>query len=560
MFKKSLSGKILLLLIVILAGVLRFYKLGEIPSALSWDEVAQGYNAYSILKTGRDEFGRFLPRDYLESFGDFKPVLYTYAAIIPVKIYGLNEFSTRFPSAFFGTLTVLLTYFLGTEIFYKSNSKKSLGLLSAFFLAISPWHIQMSRAAFEANLGLFWVVLGVFLIIRGLNWDRKSIILSAIPFAAVFYTFNSTRVFIPIFLAAMAFLYIRQWFKLWKYAFAAIFLFQLLLTFITPHLLSDQAKLRFREVNIFADLAPVELSNARIAVDDNTWWSKILHNRRWMYTLEFLRHYSDNLNLKFLFLHGDGNPKFSIQDVGQEYLVNLPFFIIGLFLLFKKYPNGAKIIIPWLLIGIIPAATARETPHALRILQTLPTWQIIIAIGWLEFFQWVKNKKDVIPAKAGIHLNRFRIEYGMTGIAIILLLINFFWYLHNYYAHYPKEFASEWQYGYKQALEYIKSEYQNYDKIAITDNIGRPYIYTLFYNQYSPEFFRATAVIERDAFGFVKVKGFYKYLFGNANTLKFPPGERILVVASPKDVPAGKKIKQVVNLPKGDPVLTIYEN
>ena len=54
--------KILLLAgIVLLAFFLRFYKVTEIPPSLNWDEVSIGYNAYSILKTGRDEWGVFLP-------------------------------------------------------------------------------------------------------------------------------------------------------------------------------------------------------------------------------------------------------------------------------------------------------------------------------------------------------------------------------------------------------------------------------------------------------------------------------------------------------------------
>src|ERR1035437_2985731 len=147
--KKFLNWKILLLLIVSLAGLLRFYQLGVNPPSLTWDETAWGYNAYSLGIDGKDELGRFLPHDYLESFGDFKPQMYAYLDVIPVKLLSLNEFSTRFPSALFGVLTVLLTYFLVQRIFWNSKDKKKYALMSAFILAISPWHIMLSRAAFE---------------------------------------------------------------------------------------------------------------------------------------------------------------------------------------------------------------------------------------------------------------------------------------------------------------------------------------------------------------------------------------------------------------------------
>ncbi|MFH0864219.1 MAG: phospholipid carrier-dependent glycosyltransferase [Candidatus Gottesmanbacteria bacterium] len=544
MIKKFLTSWCLILLIFILASILRFNKLGEIPLSLSWDEVAQGYNAYALATTGKDEFGRAWPIDYLESFGDFKPVLYTYMTIMPVKIWGLNEFSTRFASAFFGSVTVLITYFLVLQLFFKSENKKTLALLTSLFLAISPWHINLSRAAFEANLGLFWIVLAMYLLLRGLNGQRLSFILSAFPFAAVFYTFNATRTFVPLFLISIAVILIKDWKILWKKGIIFGVVLFILLIPIIPHLFSPQAQLRFREVNIFSDLKPIKISNARIKTDNDIWWAKILHNRRLMFSLEFIKHYSDNLNLDFLFIHGDGNPKFSIQDVGQLYLFDLPLFFIGIVFLIKKYPPAAKIIFVWLLIGIVPAATARETPHALRILHTLPTWQIILAVGWYEAWLWLKFKKrGVIIIIVAI--------LGLTG--------NFFWYIHNYYAHYPKEYAGQWEYGYKQAISYINRVYKQYDRIVITNNMGRPYIYFLYYNQYSPYKFRQTATIKRDTFGFVDVLGFDKYIFTNNFDLPAKPGQKTLFIVFPQDVPKTKAVKETINLPNGSTILNSYE-
>src|SRR6266851_3228581 len=100
LYTKEVKHKLLLGLIVLIALLLRLVNLGGNPPSLSWDEAAWGYNAYSLGIDGRDEFGRFLPLDYLESFGDFKPPVYAYLDVIPVKIFGLTEFATRFPSAF----------------------------------------------------------------------------------------------------------------------------------------------------------------------------------------------------------------------------------------------------------------------------------------------------------------------------------------------------------------------------------------------------------------------------------------------------------------------------
>src|SRR3989344_6968825 len=124
--RNMFSQKVILLsLIIVLSIFLRFWQLGNNPPSLTWDEVAWGYNAYSLGIDGKDEFGRFLPLDYLESFGDFKPPVYAYLDILPVKFFGLNEFAVRFPSAIFGVFTVLITYFLVLRIFKGGKSNFS---------------------------------------------------------------------------------------------------------------------------------------------------------------------------------------------------------------------------------------------------------------------------------------------------------------------------------------------------------------------------------------------------------------------------------------------------
>src|SRR3990167_5675964 len=102
----------LIFLVVLLAFILRFYNLNSVPPSLYWDEASLGYNAYSILKTARDEHGKLLPITNFAAFGDYKPSGYIYASVPAIAVFGLNEFSVRLPSTFFGVLTVLITYLL----------------------------------------------------------------------------------------------------------------------------------------------------------------------------------------------------------------------------------------------------------------------------------------------------------------------------------------------------------------------------------------------------------------------------------------------------------------
>src|SRR5258708_2559089 len=103
--------------IIILAFVLRFYKLNSYP-ALNADEASIGYDAYSLIQTGHDQHGNAWPIDF-QSFNDYKPGLYVYIVLPFVKILGLNEWSVRIPNAAIGVLIVPVVYLLVLELFKK---------------------------------------------------------------------------------------------------------------------------------------------------------------------------------------------------------------------------------------------------------------------------------------------------------------------------------------------------------------------------------------------------------------------------------------------------------
>src|SRR3989344_2901435 len=552
-----MKNLLFVILIIVIAFFLRFFSISTNPPSLTWDEASWGYNAYSIGIDGRDEFGRFLPLTYLESFGDFKPPVYAYLSVLPIKIFGLNEFSTRFASAFFGVLTILLTYLLTRKIF-PNNWKFEIGnwrleilpLLAAGLLAISPWHILLSRAAFEANVATFFIALGVYLFLESKN--RKWFLpLSVISFVLSMYTFNTARIVAPLLVLGLVFMnrkYLltearRQF--LASIAVGALIFLPLFLFLMTP-----QAKLRFHEVNIFSDGAIVERANQQIENDNNAFWSKVIHNRRLGYAVEYVKHYFDNLSPEFLFIKGDGNPKFSIQDVGQMYIWEIPFFIAGILFLFRKREGNWWIIPYWLIVGIIPAGIARETPHALRIETTLPTFQILTAYGLFEAYKLVSSiKYKVLSIRVA----------GPLAVGVLLLAIfNFVYFFHNYMRHYPKEFSSEWQYGYKEAIEFTSANESKFDKIIFTEELGRPYVYVLFYKKYDPVKFRQEAKIEREVLGFVHVRSFSKYQFAKSVLDKIDKSQNNLYVDTRANVPSDANILRTFNLVNGNPSLVAY--
>ncbi len=528
-------SKFVLVLIVVLAFFLRVYKVNAIPPSLSWDEVSIGYNAYFILKTGRDEHGRFLPLDTFVAYGDYKPPLSIYATVPFVAAFGLNELAVRLPSVIAGTLTILIIFFLVKELFRrKDESSFGIPATTSLLLALSPWHIQLSRAGFEANIALFFVTLGSYLILRARN-NPTLFGIAFLPFVAALYTFNSARYFSPLLILGLLIFCRKEAMLQKKKIIIGFIIATLVLLPSVPHLVSKEARLRFAEVNIFTDASVVETANRRIEAEGNSPISKILNNRRIGYARSYLSHFFDHFEPRFLFVKGDGNPKFSIQDVGQLYLIEAPLLILGIFWLFSRQRQVAWLLVWWIVAAIIPAAVARETPHALRIENSLPAWMIFIAYG--------------IATK--VKSNLVLIAYCLLSITSV----SYFW--HNYFNHYATEYSGEWQYGYREAIRFIQPIKANYQSVVMTEFIGRPYMYVLFYEKYDPTAARHDVIGSFDAAGFYNVIGLGKYRFVREGIGELEKGT--LYILHPNQVPAGAHILKIIPLFNGLPALVVFD-
>jgi len=249
MVKNFFSTKTLLVFIFVLGLLIRFYKLGEIPQVLTRDEAATGYNAYSILKTGRDEYGVKLPVYFL-SFGDYKNPLYIYLTSLLIPVFGLNEFTVRFLAALSGSLTIIVSCLMIKELLHKipnsteatqrrKNEEKTqkgtkiIGLISALLLAISPWHIFYSRMAYEATLALFFVIFGVYSLLRARI--KPIFFLPSLTFFILsFFTYNPPIFILPLLIPLIIFfikITILEILKTQLSDFYSFFIFQFLVIF-----------------------------------------------------------------------------------------------------------------------------------------------------------------------------------------------------------------------------------------------------------------------------------------------------------------------------------------
>lgn len=540
--------KTLLVLIFLLAFILRFWQLGANPASLDWDEASLGYNAYSLLKTGKDEYGLSWPLA-IRSFSDFKPPLYTYLTMVPVGLFGLNEFSTRFISAFFGTLTVLVVYFLVKELFRRKSYL--LSVICYLFFAVSPWHIQFSRIAFEANLALFFFISGIWLFLKGLK-NGKFFLLSFLSFSLSLYSYHSERLVVPLLLLGLVVIYRKEIRKsLFWFVFSG-FLFTLTLLPLIGQLKATGARLGSVTV-----LNPNERLGGSIKAieydkENEDLLGSLMHNRRIVFGREILGGYLDHYNFDFLFLTGDPPGRHHAAGMGMLYIWDLPFILLGILFLLKNPDKNAKGLFWWFLVAPVASSITTGTPHAVRALLYLPTYQIFSALGITVMLNSVIP--DLIRSPIGIPQRvrddkKIRYANLLVLVTFSILLFTFYYYLHSYWIHTPVEYASSWQYGYKQAVQEVTKLESGFEKVIVTYAYDQPYIFFLFYNLTDPAWYQANwgeGEIQRAN------RSFGKFEFRNIDWGKDSKLQNTLLVGTPTEIPQGVEgfIKDI-NYPDG---------
>src|SRR4030042_4728750 len=312
-FKKKRN--IYLLVILLIALILRLWRLGLIPPGLTPDEAALGYNAYSILKTGKDEYGNFFPIIF-KSFGDWKPGLYVYITIPFVAVFGLSESAVRLPSTLAGVIAIWLFYQIILILYSRQKNKVlltnrlPLANINAFLLAISPWHILFSRGAWEVNMSLTLTLAGIYFFLRSLN-KSNYLYLSSISFALTFLSYQGAKLSTFIVILILAVIYrkdIKNRFTSEKKIITGSFFFGLMLSL--PILLSmfSGKTGRLKVFTITSYPRPKEylqnfLSESGVKLGSTSYY--LFYSESLNYTRGILSRWFNHFSSKFLFFEGD---------------------------------------------------------------------------------------------------------------------------------------------------------------------------------------------------------------------------------------------------------------
>jgi len=469
----------LLILALIVGTFLRLYQLGSLPGALTWDEAALGYNAFSIIKTGRDEYGKLLPIIF-KSFGDYKPGAYVYLAVPSVAVFGLTEFAVRLPSAIFGILAILGVFLLVKTLFPDEKNKNLLASLSAFSLAVMPLHVHFSRGAWETNVFATLLLYSIYYLIRFIK-EGRFLNVSLILAVLTFITYQAAKILTPLVFIFIIIVFWKPFFKNLQVfirqpknlVVLSISTVIVLLLFISSAF--GTAGNRLQRLSIFS--YHPEITQQTKEIDKHNSLSlSLFHNQSQLSVRLIAGRYLKHLSPKVLFYEGiTPVDRGHVPNMGALLPLDFIWFVLGIVYLVKFTPkNIATLIIGLLLLSPLPGSLTLSDYSTVRSLFMVIPLSIICGLG--AYLVYTKLKI---------------IFYPLAFLTIFMV----FYFADMLFVHAKYIYDREFQYGYKEAMYFINQYPES--KVVMTDVWGQPYIFYLFYSRFDPaEYQKLNSFIE----------------------------------------------------------------
>ncbi len=461
--------KLVLSLIIILGVLIRFYQLGDLPNSYSPDEVAQAYTAYSILNTGKDEWGNSNPF-ILRSFGDYKAPLQTWLMIPSIKIFGLTPFSARFPNALLSSLAIISTALL-THLLFK---KTTITILSTLLIAVSPWHFPMSRIALEANFTVFFSTLATYIYLKKPT-SKVNQLIASLLYSVNLFSYHSAKFFTPILILA-TYLYqskpknIKTFFSPLLNKLYLILPFSII--FISNFIQSIKSAVRVSDISILNPTDSwVGLSFDRYLLVQNQLPDIISRsfNNKLFYVIEnFFSNVLSYFSPQFLITQGAGETTYGmLSGYGVLGLIPTIALIYTIFLIFKDNPKNKDVLIYLsilVLASTIPAALAKGSYPANRLSSMIPFLIILSSYGLYNLYQ--------------------KASKFLRIILIIMLTFSSLNFITSYFFGAQHRLSDGMLYGRQQAMEYLLNYPES--KILISRSLSQPQAYYTFFTKVDP--------------------------------------------------------------------------
>ncbi len=528
-FRISVSLTVLVLIFV-LGTAIRFIGLGTNPAGIVDDEADAAYDAYSLIHTGKDQWAVSWPVTSFRGFGDYRLPVYTYLSIGPVAVFGLTPFAIRFPSALFGSLTILVVYFFVKELFGRSS--ETLPLLSAFFLAISPWHVGMSRIGLEETTSVFFVTCGIWAMLGGRR-HGGAIIAGAILLGVSLYVYTPNVVLVSLLIALTVYLFRSAYARFRKQIVIGTVCFMLLFTGLLISAGTGTAATRTRQVNLANNPALIDIVNEKQGACGSVLprvVCRLVFNKYSAYGTKFLTNYLNHYSPNLLAVYGTDTQYSVLPGRGLLYLFDYPLLIVALVAVFLAVSPARLLLVGWLFLSAIPDSLTSDG-HYGRFFISFPVWPILLALGMVTALSYIRKWRIILS----------------LGVIVYLVFAAFF--LVEYWTFFPYRYSSYSHYGYASLIGEIQNNIHTYDRILVSsrENDSKQYIYYLFYTKYDPALFQSGRGIEKilESNGWVRVR--------RINSIEFVPKlpdrdgiaqDHVLLIGAPSEFP--KTIPNVI--------------
>ncbi len=507
-----------IVVILLLAAALRFPDLERTPPPFNVDEALHAYEAYSILHTGRDQWGTPWPITF-RAFNDYRRPAAIYTAVPFIAVYGLTIYAIRAMAAFWGWLSIVLIYRLARDLFGRRE-----GLAAALALTLSSWHVGFSRLGVEASGPLLvTVVAGLDFGWRWYRTRRRSWLLAAgLAFGASFYTYTIAQALTPLLLGAIALIFFKPLRDNLGDALATLLLVAIIAAPLAVAIVSNPVT--WNRLNAISALSGPDTAGWRLVL---TQWAG---------------HFSP----RYLFFSGDASPIHHIQGYGQLYWVEMLLVPLGLVAIFRpgRDRRAALLVLAWLAIGAVPAALTRQdmgSPNSMRAIAGVGAWAVISGVGLASLRP--PCRRSTLPRVA------------VTAIAISALLINAGLVLNAYFTTYAVETGRAFEYGVREAMAYVQGHADEVDTIVLTDWISQPHIFAVFFSAYDPASFQQTRAPYGDRLSEKLTAWGHGYRTGDVDAL-YEELDRALLIARPHML-EGIEPEFVVLHPDGTPAFKV---
>ncbi|AQT59180.1 NPCBM/NEW2 domain-containing protein [Cellvibrio sp. PSBB023] len=464
--------------VLLLGALVRFYALGSVPAGLNQDEASMGYDAYALLHYGADRNGMHNPVQMI-AWGSGQNALQAYATIPFIALFDLSVFSIRLVPALFGVFCLALFYWVARRI-----AGPKLAVVALFILAISPWHIVLSRWALESNFLPGTMLVAMALLIFAQERPRL-LYLSFAFFAVSLYAYSTAYAFVPVFFLMYG-IY-ALWHRIYsiKDWIIACSVFAVVAAPIMLFVIVNLFKLETIDLRLFS--VPRMPGEARYthmtSFFSNEFWGELAKNFHRVIEILFIQ-------------FNDRETQSSVKDIGTVYAFSIPFLFIGLILFFRdlwreKRASAKMPILLWLIAALGVAILSWPAVHRMN----LVFFPLILLIAYGVRAVWLKSN----------------VIFAVIMLVYLGLFVRF---EKVYFTEYAEEVGAFFFESYTDAVGYAYKHADVSHTLYVSDNLNQPYIHVLFVTKYDVKDYISTVDIPNRSDAFQIVKSFGRFVFG----------------------------------------------